>query len=39
MLLSSYIFINEKGVLVYLSNGKCYEIVGGSNGVLNLRPL
>jgi hypothetical protein len=32
--------VSSKGVLIYLGHeGKKYEIIGGSNGELNLRPI
>ena len=40
MPLSNYIMILPTGMLVYLGqNGQLYEIVGGTNGQLNLRQI
>lgn len=38
-MLSTCMAINAEGILVYIDNGKSFEIVGGAKGEINLREL
>lgn len=38
-MLSICMAINSDGILIYLDEGKCFEIVGGNKGQINLRDL
>ncbi len=39
MLLSTVMAVSATGILIYKSEGKIYEVVGGAKGGLNLRHL
>ncbi len=36
---SSVLAVSANGTLIYVSEGKTYQVVGGSEGQLNLRQL